>query len=234
MNQQKKILLTVSQILYILFTAVMLISGSAIFIYLSNKLRQHDLSRFDNHFIDLIQGMISHRSTLIMEFFTFIGSVLFIGIMVLLLAVLFICFKWPRYAAFLVLSSGLGGLFNFFLKWLFKRERPDLLPLIQEHGFSFPSGHSMGSFIFYGSLAIILAKLSHKRAMNWIAGMIFAVVILLIGISRIYLGVHYPSDVVAGFAAGGVWLTVCLVGLEYYEFRQKVIQNKADMLRQDE
>ncbi|MBM7692496.1 undecaprenyl-diphosphatase [Peribacillus deserti] len=232
MNEQKKSILTISQILYILFAAIMIIGCSAIFIAISKELNRNELIWFDQQFIDMIQGMISNEATVIMKFFTFGGSVLFISIGVLILFILLICLKKPRYALYLILSSGLGGLFNYFLKWLFKRERPSILPLIQEHGFSFPSGHSMGSFIFYGSLAVIVAKLSHRKAMNWAAGISFAIVILLIGISRIYLGVHYPSDVIAGFAAGGVWLTVCGVGLNYYEFRQKVIHNKIAVLRQ--
>ncbi|WP_409298290.1 phosphatase PAP2 family protein [Peribacillus sp. SCS-26] len=222
MNEHKKSLLTKANILYFFFASFMLLGCSTVFLELSEELREQELDRFDQGFISFIQGNISDRLTAVMEVLTFFGSVAFLSAAVLVAGAVLIFKKYPRYAVYLVISSGIGALFNYYLKLLFRRDRPSFLPLIQEHGFSFPSGHSMGSFIFYGSIAVILVKMLHSRLHKWIGAALLGLVILFIGISRVYLGVHYPSDVLAGFAAGGVWLTVCAVGLKYYEYRQEI------------
>ena len=76
-------------------------------------------------------------------------------------------------------------------------------------------------FILYSAIAIVLVKISRKTVVDILIIVLFAFLVLAIGISRIYLGVHYPSDVVAGFAAGGFWVCLCTLALNYYEFRMK-------------
>ena len=107
-----------------------------------------------------------------------------------------------------------GGLVNLLLKAIFQRPRPTFdVPLVTEIGWSFPSGHAMGSLIIYGMLAYLLVIWVDHRWDKLIVVLAVAVIIL-IGFSRIYLGAHYFSDVVAGFAAGLVWLAICISGLE--------------------
>jgi len=91
------------------------------------------------------------------------------------------------------------------LKHLFERARPEAFQIVAESGFSFPSGHAMVSLCFYGIVAFLIVR---KRSLQWrIAGAVVATLLIVgIGVSRIYLGVHYPSDVVAGYAAGATWL----------------------------
>ncbi|WP_437896936.1 phosphatase PAP2 family protein [Sorangium sp. So ce124] len=108
-----------------------------------------------------------------------------------------------------------GGLLNTALKALFARPRPTFAdPLAVAAGWSFPSGHSMGTFVAFGMLSylgILLLRTLRARlalvalALGWTVAM---------GFSRMYLGVHYLSDVLAGFAAGTVWLAVCISGIE--------------------
>jgi undecaprenyl-diphosphatase len=104
------------------------------------------------------------------------------------------------------------------LKLGFKRQRPTLQRLVEASGFSFPSGHSMVSFAFYGMLIYIAYANLPRSAMRTTIVWFIAVFICLVGISRIYLGVHYPSDVAAGFAAGGIWLIVCIFALETVQY----------------
>ena len=95
------------------------------------------------------------------------------------------------------------------MKEIVQRPRPDeSIRLVSETGYSFPSGHSMVSMAFYGLLLWMVWRYEKDRIVKWtcIAG--FAAVILLVGISRIYLGVHYASDVIAGFCVSVMWLTV--------------------------
>ncbi|UOK59735.1 phosphatase PAP2 family protein [Bacillus sp. OVS6] len=98
---------------------------------------------------------------------------------------------------------------------MFKRDRPTFNPLITESGYSFPSGHSMVSFSFLGILAYLLTLMVKKKSLKVLIMALFFFIVFLIGFSRIYLGVHYPSDVIAGFAAGGAWLVICIVALKF-------------------
>ena len=107
-----------------------------------------------------------------------------------------------------------GGLLNLLLKNFFDRERPNINIIIEANGFSFPSGHSMGSMTYYGFLIYLILRSKRKPLSKLGLGILLCLVILLIGISRIYLGVHYPSDVLAGFVAGSVWLMICISLLE--------------------
>lgn len=202
------------------FSFITVLLGCYIFIFaeLADRLKERELERFDNALIEFIQGMISDRLTFIMKVITYFGSVTWLTIAAIIVSLVLAIYQKKRYAVFILFSSGAGALFNLLLKSIFKRERPDLLPIIVAPGFSFPSGHAMASLIFYGALAIILVKISTPVYLDWIFGGFCALVILLIGISRIYLGVHYPSDVIAGFAAGGAWLTICSLCLRYGEY----------------
>jgi membrane-associated phospholipid phosphatase len=126
------------------------------------------------------------------------------------------CFLWwrRRAEALMLLVSCAGALvLNQGMKLLFARARPELWPpLIRETSYGFPSGHALGSLVLYGYLAVVLAQRFPRQA-RWIHGFAIAL-ILLIGLSRLYLGVHYPTDIVAGYATGGLWLVLCLQALQ--------------------
>ena len=109
-----------------------------------------------------------------------------------------------------------AGLLDVALKRVFHRPRPMWgLPLLTARGWSFPSGHAMGSLVAYGMLAYLLLRETHLgRHQRMLAIISAALLVLLIGLSRLYLGVHYFSDVIGGYAAGVVWLAACISGLE--------------------
>src|SRR5439155_11355775 len=113
------------------------------------------------------------------------------------------------------IASPVGGVLDVGLKNLFERERPlfrDLL--IVETTKSFPSGHSMGSFFGYGLIAYFLVLMLPRVWLRVCAVCGLALLVLAIGFSRIYLGAHYCSDVLGGFAVGGVWLATCITAVE--------------------
>ena len=109
-------------------------------------------------------------------------------------------------ALFFVLVMGLSSILNPVLKNIFDRERPTLLRLIDITGFSFPSGHAMGSTAFFGSVMFIINRKMSGADKGIIIGLC-ALMILMVSISRVYLGVHYPTDIVAGII-GGVFCIV--------------------------
>ncbi len=109
-----------------------------------------------------------------------------------------------------------GGALDYLLKQVFQRPRPaSAMDFLTSVSWSFPSGHSMGSLIGYGMLAYLISVefTTSKEARRWTITLC-ALLVLAIGLSRLYLGVHYVSDVLAGFCAGGLWLTACITGLE--------------------
>jgi undecaprenyl-diphosphatase len=115
-------------------------------------------------------------------------------------------------------TAGGGALLNTGLKSVFHRARPTFASEFPVSSWSFPSGHAMDSLIGYGLLAYWLGeRFPHRRFIIRYAA---AALILLIGFARIYLGVHYLSDVIAGFAAGTLWLTVCITGYQFAERRR--------------
>jgi membrane-associated phospholipid phosphatase len=100
-------------------------------------------------------------------------------------------------------------LINQVMKLFFAKSRPELWTrLISEHSFSFPSGHAVGSMVVYGFIAYILAKElpTYRRYVDAVS----SILIIAIGFSRLYLGVHYPTDIIAGYGVGLLWLITCL------------------------
>jgi undecaprenyl-diphosphatase len=140
-----------------------------------------------------------------------------VGVALLVVAMAIWCWRQrERVLAIGVVTICAGeALLDLVLKTVIHRNRPEFgAPFLHGHSFSFPSGHAFGSIVVYGLLAYLLIVF-FRPARNTRA-LIYAVVaplVLAIGISRIYLGVHYPSDVIGGFAAGIAWLSICLTGI---------------------
>jgi undecaprenyl-diphosphatase len=109
-----------------------------------------------------------------------------------------------------ITSMGGGQLLNLTLKHAFARERPDTaLHLVEVTSTSFPSGHSMASSIFYLTMGVLLARTAQRRREKAYFVGSAIMITFLIGFSRVYLGVHYPTDVLAGWSAGTAWAMVC-------------------------
>lgn len=118
-------------------------------------------------------------------------------------------------AILLVVAVGGGALINLLLKLLFGRPRPSFIDMFYEEiGFSFPSGHAMLSVLFFGVLAYLVWRHSQRGGWRLIVVFTAAVLSLLVGVSRLVLGVHFLSDVLAGWTAGIVWLSACITARE--------------------
>jgi membrane-associated phospholipid phosphatase len=122
--------------------------------------------------------------------------------------------EWPR-AMLLIIASGGGALLNTMLKTRFHRERPIFAHAFTVDAPSFPSGHAMAAFIGWGVLAYLIAHHFHKDPPRRIVYFLAAVFIAAVGFTRVYLAVHFLSDVIAGYAAGTVWLFVCVSAFRF-------------------
>ena len=165
----------------------------------------NNISWFDNFIYNIVINLKSDFMTNVMKGITFLGSVKFIIIINVLLFIYSMVKK--KYNLLLItISSITSPIVNNILKVIFKRPRPIIINMIEEGSYSFPSGHSMISILFYGSIIYLLNKYKIKHCK--LISIILSMLILLIGISRIYLGVHYPSDVLGGYLTAGICLTI--------------------------
>lgn len=162
-------------------------------------------------------SMRSDPATLFFVAFTHFGGPLGMTIVALGVAALLYVRGHRGLAWYVVITGALGALMNVGLKALFERARPDLAEALrQAHGYSFPSGHAMGSMIVLGSLAYVMARSWGPWRLRSATIALLIASILAVGISRVYLGVHWISDIAAGFAAGFVWLVVATVTFEAF------------------
>lgn len=184
-----------------------LLTGLGLFLFakLAEDLIYQELQPFDLLISGLIQSWRQPWLTDLMRFITFLGSATAV-IPLTLLALWLLGHRVGSRAAQLSGAVLLGGVaLEEGLKRMFHRPRPPQPWLTEAAGFSFPSGHAMIGIIFYGLLAYWLLKLL-PRPYNRLAAGLCVILFLAIGLSRVYLGVHYPSDVLAGFAGGIFWL----------------------------
>ena len=169
-------------------------------------------------FLDLAAGEV-----------TALGATVVMG-MVLFVASVLLWVSNHRYSVLLLWVALVGStVLNGLLKAVYDRPRPALVPWGVDHAAasSFPSGHSMVSMSAYATLAYLVARLGTTRFVRWLTFVVFGATVVLIGASRVYLGVHYPSDVVAGFLSGLAWAAFSALGIEavrYYRRRNPAVE----------
>lgn len=181
-----------------------------IFLKLADQVLDKEFIFFDNTIINLIYPLRDPMLTAIMQAVTFFGSQYFLG-SATLITILILFRKHKKDAFIFSFILFFGIILNILLKDMFQRPRPLLAPLIHESSYSFPSGHAMNSFVFYMSLVYFIFRSTRNKKLSIFIACISGLLVLSIGISRIYLGVHYPSDVIAGYAAGFLWFVLVLL-----------------------
>jgi membrane-associated phospholipid phosphatase len=201
-------------VIYILAGLMLSFFSLNMFFELSEDLMEQERFQFDQVIIQYVSNIRTEAITEVMKFITFLGGKTILTLL-LIGSLIWLIVKRKNYwgAIFYIIAVAGGGLLNLGLKHWFGRIRPEN-SLIVEQGFSYPSGHAMGSLIYYGFLGYLLVRSQRGKSIKVSLSMAFIALILLIGFSRIYLGVHYPSDVLAGFSAGTVWLLLCIGGRE--------------------
>lgn len=179
-----------------------------VFLFLSYTVRFHAewLTGIDQSVTTIIRMPYPHANAFFI-FFTQLANPLTIVLVTLGFSWLF--YKQQFYTALCWLLTNIvlvAGILNPLLKQLFKRPRPTLTHLVSEHSYSFPSGHSIGSMLLYGTLIFLLPQFIKNKRWRILLQILLGVCILFVGISRIYVGVHFPSDVFGGFCLGLAWL----------------------------
>ena len=200
-----------------LVMCALLING---FFELLDELTDNELGRFDDAVSLPIHNMRAPWLTDVMLVITWAGD----RTAYIIFGVALFIFFYLRYRSLIfplqtsVVLLIAGGL-NRWLKDLIDRPRPDARHLVEAGSLSFPSGHAMSSIAFFGFLIYLVWRLVSTRWIRWLLSILLALLILLIGFSRVYLGVHYPSDILAGYAAGGACLAVFISIFTYVRYR---------------
>jgi membrane-associated phospholipid phosphatase len=189
----------------------------AVFSWLAAGIWSGQTLQFDSFVRGTVHSWASPPLTRAMRMATFLGSA-FVLVPLGALAACWLVRTRRKHAAWLFVLAALGGeVLENLLKLFFRRPRPEpFFGSLRPSTYSFPSGHATLAFCFYGVLAVILAARlrspARKAALLLSAGLLA----LAIGVSRIYLGVHYPSDVLGGYAAAAIWLGAVNAGYHWW------------------
>jgi membrane-associated phospholipid phosphatase len=202
-------------LLSVVWIAGLSIAGLALwgFAQLADEVMEQETQSFDQGILLALQRLHTPLLDQLVLGITFLGDPLVLGILSLCFgAILLLRQRWTECITLAIATGGAIGL-NLWLKTLFARDRPQLWEhVVDVKYYSFPSGHAMVSFVIYGLLGYWLAARFPRYRSLIILGT--TLLIGAIGLTRLYLGVHWPTDVIAGYAAGLVWLTTCILTLE--------------------
>jgi len=186
-----------------------------LFVGLAHEVLGEQETQFDQRVAEFIRvNIVVPKLTGWMEAITFLASRNFL---ILAYSVMIIYFLWKERfrVAITVAGIGLGAfLINYFLKIIYHRNRPDAPIMPELHNFSFPSGHANSAFVFYGLLIYLCWQTRWPVAIKWVITSLLFMLAVLIGFSRIYLRMHFASDVIAGFLTGIACILVALILLK--------------------
>ena len=201
--------------LLIVGAAAIAFAGAWAFATLAEEMQEGTIQPFDEAVMQwATDNRVSWLETFLIEL-TVLGDWVVVFVVVGV-AALFLSLAHRRWSVTLLLVANVGGIvISLLLKHGFARPRPQFFdwgdPVITA---SFPSGHASNAAIAYGTIAYLIARLHHRRVVRWAIMIAAVVLVVLVSLSRIYIGVHYPSDVVAGLLFGVAWAAFCMAALE--------------------
>lgn len=198
---KRKIVLTIKKNL----PWVILLICMVVFFAIIEDVLDNEIWMFDDIVYKTVSGIISNPVTSIFKIITNLGGA--IGIVTTTILIL-IFMKHKKYKFYIVFNLIMVTILNQMIKYIVQRPRPIEHRIIDQFGYSFPSGHSMVSMAFYGFLVYFIYKNMKNKLLKLVLCTGLSFLILLIGISRIYLGVHYASDVIGGFCLSISYLIV--------------------------
>ena len=188
------------------------------FLALAEEVFHQEIMNGDIVGYDIVSKLFKFNvSTPIAKFITNFGGAIFV---ISLTTILFFVIKDKKIGSSIITNLGIVTILNQIIKFIMQRPRPTEFRIIEETGYSFPSGHSMVSLAFYGYLVYLIYKYINNKHLKRTLIIILSVLICIIGVSRIYLGVHYTSDVLGGFLISFAYLII------YIELVNKFVLEK--------
>ncbi len=174
------------------------------FLMLAQLVIFNQITIFDNSIIKYIEQFHHIFLTIFLDMITRLANA---EILLLMCLAIYIFINKKNYALLIIINVLLSTILNSVLKIIFMRPRP-LMGMIDASGFSFPSGHAMAAMSFYGFIIYLIWKTKLSKQLKWLITWLLSLLIILIGLSRVYLGVHYPSDIIGGFCISIVYLII--------------------------
>ena len=205
-------------IFVVLVALLIVVGGINIFIELTDTLSMDTLKTYDQQITDYVLSFRTPTLTKYFLYMTYLGDIYgYLLVLGIYLGVSIFVFKKGKYIAQTFLVLLLATVSNMVLKRFVDRARPGIEHLVSVETLSYPSGHAMSSMAFYGFLIYLSYNLKIKKIHKAPILISLAIIILSIGLSRIYLGAHYPSDNVGGYIAGAIWVIFCIVIFDIIE-----------------
>jgi len=206
----------------ILLSLVVFIVAINGFVELTEDLAENELESFDAIITEYIISFRTDALTGYLTLATHLGDrYAYIVFTILLAGFYLIKHRSWKFILQTTLVLLLASLSNVVLKRVIHRARPSLEHLVAVNTLSYPSGHAMSAMAFYGFLVFLCVRYKMPHWIRYILVGILVALILSVGVSRIYLGVHYPSDVAAGFIGGLIWVTLCAVLFSLFDLLRK-------------
>ena len=206
---------------------VLFVIALTAFVYITRRIFVLNKTKLDTNVFNYLQSHVSERNNDIMEVFTFLGTHQFLIPANLSMIAYFLFIKKHKWYSIKIPAIALSSLgLMFLLKGLFDRERPSVPLLFHAKGLSFPSGHALMSVTFYGLLIYMIYKTVKNPTVKWSLISLLIILIMIIGMSRVYLRVHYATDVIAGYCIGFLWLVFTVWMLNKIEQQSKKRFNK--------
>ncbi|KXV13467.1 phosphoesterase PA-phosphatase [Caballeronia megalochromosomata] len=189
---------------------VMAALGATVYITIAARIAHGTaFSSADQRLLDAVRDSTPAFAARWFASLTHLGDPWFLTLLCALMCAALILTRRFGLAVYFAAVTSAGGLLNQALKATMRRDRPTGSTVPLPESFSFPSGHTFGSIVCYGMCAYVLLRLAPTRANPLIVGLA-CFIVLTIGMSRVVIGVHFPGDVVGGFASGGAWLAACI------------------------
>ena len=215
-------------LLTVIVALIIVIVGINLFIELTDTLESQMLTEWDNNVTDFV---LSYRNPTLTKYFMFVtdvgdlyGYLIVLGIF---FGVSFFVFKRWKYVLQITLVLALASISNVILKRFIDRARPSIEHLVSVETLSYPSGHAMSAMAFYGFLIYLFTQFKMNKYLRVLSITLLAFLLLSIGVSRIYLGVHFPSDIAGGFIAGFIWVIFCILLFNIIELFKRDPQTNA-------
>ena len=208
---------------------LLIVAAGFLFALLAEVVMEGQTASADRAILLWMDRQSTPTLTILAQEVTALGS----GIVVWMVVLVSSAFLWVskhRYSVALLWVAMIGsGILSSSLKAFFDRPRPDVFPWKVPYAgeASFPSGHSMTAMVGYATLAYLIARLEPSKTLRRMTFAVAAMVIVAIGLSRMYVGVHWPSDVLGGFAMGLAWAALCAMGIEairYFRTRKPEVE----------
>ena len=199
-------------IISILLALIIVVAGIKFFLELTESLQSKFLSQYDRKITNFVISFRSPELNKILQFITNIGDIYgYLVVGTISSIVFYLKFKNWRFVIQMIFVLAISALSNLALKQVINRPRPEIEHLVSVATLSYPSGHAMSAISFYGFLIYLCYGFKMNKLIKLGVILFLTILIFSIGISRIYLGVHFPSDIAGGFIAGLIWVAFCII-----------------------